>query len=186
VAGAGLWHARGQEPAGKKDGVDAEAKWTVLFHSDDPSVWNTNSKGKNFAIRLSRAPEEFRYLRLRRMDTGEALILRVSPNDLDNDKPPNGEAKYWWNGSAKKDSEGRHLGIVEAPRHKFPVPKGMIGVMTDGWDAYTGSGFGHKCFVNDKQYYVWRGQEIKKTVFEIAVTDGTLTPEEKRRILPRQ
>jgi len=61
----------------------------------------------------------------------------------------------------------------------------MIGIMTEGWDVFTGSGFGHKCFVNDKQYYCWRGKEIPKTVFEIAVSPGPLTPEERRSLLRR-
>jgi hypothetical protein len=61
----------------------------------------------------------------------------------------------------------------------------MIGVMTENWDAFTGSGFGHKCFVNDGQYYCWRGKEIKRTVFEIAVSDGPLSPEETRSLLAK-
>ena len=56
----------------------------------------------------------------------------------------------------------------------------MICVMNQGWDSFTGSGFGHKAFVDNAQYYCWRGQEIRRTVFEIAVTDGTLHPDEQR------
>jgi hypothetical protein len=83
----------------------------------------------------------------------------------------------------KEDWKARHLGIVQGPRHKFPVPKNMISVMNQGWDDFAGSGFGHKAFVNDGQYYCWRGKEIPKTVFEISLTDGPLTAEEKGCLL---
>jgi hypothetical protein len=178
---AGLWYGWGQAAPGRGTG----ASWTVLFRADDPSVWDTRSKGKKFAVPLDEAPADFRYLRLRRMDTGEALILPLTRDQLQNDKPPTSDVGFWWNGTAKFDWEGRHLGIAQAPRHRFPAPKGMIGVMTEGWDAFTGSGFGHKCFVNDKQYYCWRGQEIPRTVYEIAVTDGPLSPEEKRCLVSK-
>jgi len=178
VSFASAGHVSALPPGAWKD--TPRAKWTILFRSDDPALWDTDTKGK--AIPLDAAPAKFQFLRLRRMDTGDALILPIDPEDLTNGKP-DPEARYWWNGTAKKDWEGRHLGIVQAPRHKFPAPQNMIGVMTEGWDAFTGAGFGHKCFVNDKQYYCWRGKEIRKTVFEIAVSDGPLSPEEKRLLL---
>ena len=59
----------------------------------------------------------------------------------------------------------------------------MIAVLEDGWDGFAGSGFGHKCFVNDGQYYCWLGKEIKKTAFEIAVSEGPLGLEEKRLLV---
>jgi hypothetical protein len=162
--------------------ADAE-RWTVLFRADDPSVWDTDSTGKKFAVPLRQAPATFRYLRLRRMDTEEALVLPLTPDQLRNGKPPARGADFWWNGTAKEDWKGQHLGIVQAPRYKFPVPHGMIAVMTENWDAFTGSGFGHKAFVNDRQYYCWRGKEIPRTVFEIAVSDGPLTKDEERCLL---
>jgi hypothetical protein len=62
----------------------------------------------------------------------------------------------------------------------------MICVMMEGWDAFAGSGFGHKAFANDTQHYSWRGQEIPKTVFEIAVTSGPLTSEEELYVVGGQ
>jgi hypothetical protein len=177
-----LASACGRAPAGKEDAAPGPARWTVLFCADDPDDWDTAALGANgeqIAIPLRLAPTQFRYLRLRRMDTGEALILPLTPNQLRNDKPPASEAGFWWNGSNKEEWKGRHLGIVQAPRKKFPVPKGMIAVMNDGWDGFAGSGFGHKCFVNDAQYYCWQGKEIRRTVFEIGVSDGPLSQAEK-------
>jgi hypothetical protein len=119
------------------------------------------------------------------MDTNDVLIIALTRDQLQNGKVPNPEPSFWWNGTAKEEWKGRHLGIAEAPRHKFPVPREMICVMTERWDAFTGSGFGHKAFVDDGQYYCWRGQEIPRTVFEIAVSEGPLTPDEARFLLNR-
>jgi hypothetical protein len=178
-----------QAPADKQDTPPAPASWTILFRADDPSAWDKDAKGatgEQIAIPLKFAPDKFRYLRLRRMDTGEALILPLTPDQLQNGKPGAAEAAFWWNGTAKEEWKGRHLGIVQAPRHKWPVPKGMIAVMNDGWDGFAGSGFGHKCFKDDAQYYCWRGKEIPRTVFEIAVSDGPLSPEEKRCLVSKR
>jgi hypothetical protein len=181
LAGVGLRSAWGQASAAKQDTKPVAPKWTILFRSDDPSLWDTNTKGA--AVPIDRAPSKSRYLRLRRMDTEEALILALTADELRNGGVPIVEKGYWWNGSAKEEWKGRHLGIVEAPRHKFPAPRGMISVMNERWDGFTGSGFGHKVAANDHQYYCWRGKEIPRTVFEIAVTPGPLTAEERRDLL---
>ncbi len=180
-----------QAPPAKKDGA-APASWTVLFRADNPAYWNSDSKdskGDRIAIPLRNAPENVRYLRLRRMDTGEALILPLLNRDqLQNDTVPKfgTDNGVWWNGSNKDEWKGRHLGIVLGPRKKFPAPKGMISVMNEGWDGFAGSGFGHKVAANDKQYYCWRGKEIPKTVFEIAVTEGPLSQEEKKSLVAKE
>jgi hypothetical protein len=172
-----------QESKEKKDAAPAPARWSILFRADDPAVWNTDAKGSDgvpIALPLSEAPARFRYLRLRRMDTREALIVAVTPEELENGTPPAPETGFWWNGGNKEEYKGRHLGIAHGPRYKFPMPHDMIAVMEIGWEGFAGSGFGHKCFVNDGQYHCWLGKEIKKTAFEIAVAEGPLGPEEMR------
>ena len=152
--------ARGESPA------DKPADWTILFRSDDPSLWDTdakNAKGEQIAIPLKFAPATFSYLRLRRMDTGAAIILPLTPDDLANGKPPTPETGFWWQGENKNDYKGYHLGVVQGPRRKFPEPQGLICVMYDGWDGFGGSGFGHKYGVNDVQHYCWRGKEKRST-----------------------
>jgi hypothetical protein len=57
--------------------------------------------------------------------------------------------------------------------------------MNEGWDGFYGSGFGHKCGHNDGQYSCWRGKEIRRTAFEIAVSDGPLSAEEKRCLVSK-
>jgi serine/threonine protein kinase len=161
----------------------AAGTWTVLFRADDPSVWNTDSAGQSFAVPLHRVPEDVRYLRLRRLDTGEALLLPVTRSQLFREPGPDSRGTYWWNGTARAEHGGRHLGIVQAPRFAWPNHRGVISVTDEGWDAYSGSGFGHKCQVNDRQYHCWQGKEIPPTAFEIAVSPGPLTEAEARRLL---
>lgn len=176
-----------QPPAEKKEGQPAAARWKVLFRSDDPSVWGKNAKnrrGEQVAIPLRFAPDNMRYLRLRRMDTGEAQILPMTVEQLENGKPGDKEDYFWWQGTAVHGWGGLHLGIVQAPRYKWPeLPHKKIFIMTEGWDGFTGSGFGHMCGVNDRQCYCWRGKEIRKTTFEIAVSEGPLSPAERRDLV---
>jgi serine/threonine protein kinase len=161
-----------------------EERWTVLFRSDDPRRWNMDCDGKDYAIALLRAPATIHYLRLRRMDTKEMLILPLSRAQLDKATQPAEPKGYSWNGTAKEEWGALHLGIATAPRHRFPIPRNMITLMSDGWDGWGGSGFGHQAFNdNTGQYYAWRGEQMPRTVFEIAVTDQPLTAEEERCLL---
>jgi hypothetical protein len=67
---------------------------------------------------------------------------------------------------------------------EFPHPaRGLIAVQTN--DDRAGSGFGHKVFVDDKQYYSWAGKEIAPTAFEIAVTANPLSEEERKHLLTK-
>jgi hypothetical protein len=153
--------------------------WTGLFRSDDPSLWNTFSSGDNFAMPAGRAHSKVRYLRLKRMDTGDQLIFPITRDDLAREpkqKPDRGVA---WNGSAKLQYRARHLGIARAPRFHWPNLDGVLSVVDEGLDAFSGSGFSHKCNVGDRQCYSWQGKEIPRTVFEIAVTADPLTREER-------
>src|SRR5207248_2931592 len=73
--------------------------WQVLFRADDPSIWNTDSPDeKRFAIPVSQAHPKVRYLRLKRMDTGEAIIVPIRHGDLLQAKMEQGP---FWNGTAR-------------------------------------------------------------------------------------
>ncbi len=88
---------------------DAE-RWTVLFRSDDPRVWDTDSKGEKFAIPLKKAPTVIHYLRLRRMDTGQFLIVGMTRNLLHKGTQPDGAGR-----GLERHLQGR-MGRP-APRH---------------------------------------------------------------------
>jgi hypothetical protein len=154
-------------------------RWRVLFRSNRPELWNTNTQtGDDFAIPLRSTPADTRYLRLRRMDTGEAIIIPMSRGRIGRVDPPGRKAR--WNGEGKDDFGGYHLGIAEGAVARFMEGQGTIGVLMDGWDANPGSGFGHAHHIeNGGQRFSWRGKELSPTVFEVAVTTGELSGAER-------
>src|SRR5204863_9427119 len=120
-----------------------------------------------------------KYLRLRRMDTGEAIIIPMTRGRVGRADPPGRKAR--WNGEGKDEYGAHHLGIAEGPVARFTEGRGTIGVLMDGWDANPGSGFGHAHHIdNGGQRYSWLGKEIPATVFEIAVTTEDLNEKEGR------
>ena len=157
--------------------------WMVLFRSDDPSLWNTDSPG-SFAQPLHRAHSRVRYLRLRRLDTGDSVIVPISRAELGREPKTVPETGVAWNGGLRNEYGGWHLGIIRGPRHRWPdSPRGAISVMNDGHDSYLGWGFGHKIGVDDAQYFSWDGREIPRTSFEIAVSAEDLPESEQQRLL---
>src|SRR5206468_940802 len=61
---------------------ERQGNWTILFRSDDPGYWDTPGNAANYAIPLFRAPAGTRFLRLKRMDTGEAIIVAVATGQM--------------------------------------------------------------------------------------------------------
>ena len=91
-----------------------KAAWQVLFRADDPSLWNTRSDDEaRFAIPVSEAGDNIRFLRLKRMDTGESLIVPVTRTELTEMPRRSDRGGAAWNGSASDVYGGRHLGIAE-------------------------------------------------------------------------
>jgi hypothetical protein len=168
-----------QPAASKFDRPGDADRWVVLFRSADPDRWNSNtSAGDDFALPVKYAPADTAFLRLRRMDTGEAIIVPMTRGRVGRQDP---EGKLpRWNGSNQSEYGGRHLGLATGPEAKWQEGKGTVAVLMDRFDATGGSGFGHGHHVEDGgQKYAWKGTEIPKTAFEIAVTAGDLTDAEK-------
>jgi len=155
-------------------------RWRVLFRSKKPQLWNTNTQnGDDFAIPLRSTPADTRYLRLRRMDTGEAIIIPMTRGRMG--RVIASERKARWNGEGRDEFGGYHLGIAEGAVARFMEGQGTIGVLMDGWDAHPGSGFGHAHHIeNGGQRFSWRGKELSPTVFEVAVTTGEPTEAERK------
>src|SRR5205814_2329633 len=71
------------------------ARWRVLFRSKNPALWNTfTNTPADFALPLQSAPPDTRYLRLRRMGTGEALVIPMTRDRLGGADPP-GRTVRW-------------------------------------------------------------------------------------------
>jgi hypothetical protein len=113
---------------------EAASQWTVLFRSDDPAVWNTDSTGSNFAVPMRRVNPAIRYLRLKRLDTDAAIIVPINWKQLMREDRPEPLKGLWWNGTAQQGWGGRHLGIVQAVSD-LNGQRGRIGITTQGWYA---------------------------------------------------
>ncbi|MBI5397463.1 MAG: hypothetical protein HZA91_19365, partial [Verrucomicrobia bacterium] len=168
-------------------------KWTVIFRSADPTMWNTEKAegDNNFAIPLKKVQDRVQYLRLRRTDTKDSVIVKM---DTDNGRRL-GEimdlGDYVWNGScrlerlANPNAEARtnyQLGI--AKKEWFvPYKGGVIVLSQSEREGCSGWGFAKSALLYSGQAYAWAGKGIGATVFEIAVTSEELLPDEQERLL---
>jgi hypothetical protein len=162
--------------------------WTVLFRGRNPRAWNTKSQGETAAVPLSEAPADMKYLCLRRLDTNEAFIMPLTRDQLGKTLK-NGDdrsAPYRWCGTNEDHWGGRHLGIGEGPlRRGGDTPYfGKIAIQVESVDCFLGSGFGHEHHGDGRtQHFGWRGEKIQPTDFEISVSAGPLSDEEKRCLI---
>jgi hypothetical protein len=160
----------------------APSPWTILFRSDDPTLWNTTS-GKpddpnGFALPLSAAPDAIRYLRIKRMDTGDYIIFRGNFKSV----PGTGASLAWIDGSVTwpaGSTTGTYLGIADRASISLEKNDAMLyrGNGRDGGGSL-GWGFGKRPSTN-AQAYAWAGQAIKQTIFEIAALATDVTPDER-------
>jgi hypothetical protein len=149
-----------------------QAVWNVVFESDDPLAWDPKD-----------APEDMRYLRLRRMDTGEFVVIAVTHEQLRGKLE--GE-RFVWNGTNETAKGVHYLGIGNKQwRNQYRQGSHVFRV-TDHKDGYGGWGFGRRSLVNSGQVQMWNNATIAaedKVVMQIAVTAGPLSSAEKQRFL---
>jgi hypothetical protein len=165
------------------------AEWTVIFRGDDPKSWNTDSGDESadngFAIALKSAPKTVHYLRLKRMDSGDAVIVAITRLQLGRSGGIQGDLIWTGNSGVRgpADNQCRLLGIA---RKSWPTGDGDLLVNRARGEAdkgYRGWGFSKAASSDTTQTYSWNGDPIGKTIFEIAVTDDDLTEEERKLLL---
>ena len=150
---------REEKPAEVESGTPEDWDEMLLFRANDPSIWNQPvSEGENHtAVPLSLVPANTAYLRLRRLDTGEGLVIAVQPRDLYQD---GGDHIIGFNGSNEEFYSACHLGI-----YSEDLPQ-----QVEVRFAYGGWGFGHHPENESAQACAWAGQKINDdTVMEITV-----------------
>jgi len=159
-------------------------EWTVVFRSYNPADWSTKMNLKDrYAVPLAKAPRNIKFLRLKRLSNGNAVIIPMSDEMLGRDGAVSD--RYGWAGANANSWGGHHLGVYE----NKVTPSGSAGgvicvhVGVGGFEVFTGWGFGHKVHANDRQYFSWGGAEISEDVFEISVKCSDLSPEEGRVLL---
>jgi hypothetical protein len=162
----------------------AEASWIVLFRSSDPRIWgsNVNAGPDNRSVSLLRAPDKMKYLRIRECVKNQYVILPLTKDRLNKDNKDAGEGNFGWNGTAKKEWMGCHLGVFD--RTTDQQKNGDVSISVPGFfKGYKGWGFGHRMGLNDVQAYAWDGVALPPTVFEIAVKSEELTADESKLVL---
>jgi hypothetical protein len=154
-----------------------EQGWTILFRSADPYLFNTPVENtKSYSVPMNLAPSGTKYLRFRRMDTKDYVIIKVAFNELlQNASISN---NYWWRGDKCIDNHSCELGITD---QRAPNDCNVIMAMEPSGNR-AGWGFG-RTINGDRLGFEWADVEIDPTVFEIAVTDQNLTEEELRHFI---
>src|SRR5262249_14401733 len=62
----------------------AKTGWLMVFRSPDPKNWNTDMRNKlEFAMSLSKVPDDIQYLRLTCVNANDFVIIKMKKADLD-------------------------------------------------------------------------------------------------------
>lgn len=153
--------------------ADNRMSGLVLFRANDPSLWGSEvfSGANRRARSLAQLPTELAFLRMRRMDTREGVVVPITSAALtdDGDGQPRG-----FNGSNETFYGAYHLGIFDES-----LPQDVETRFT-----YGGWGFGHSVLGPEQQACGWEGRVIAPdTVFEIAVFTRMPVLEELDRLV---
>lgn len=160
-------------PESHPTGVDSKTvvDWDelLLFRSRDPSIWNqnVNETEDHFAASLDEIPDDVAFLRLRRLDSGQGILIPLQQREL---KEDGGDRITGFNGSNEEFYGARHLGIYSESLSQEVEIRFALG----GW------GFGHAADSETDeaaspaskaaQACAWAGQKIdSETVIEITV-----------------
>jgi hypothetical protein len=167
-----------------------EAEWTVILRGDTPKNWCKDVGNPNDAngYAVKTAPAGVQFLRVRRMDTKEAVIIPMTNTLLTVSQPIGGNKDFWWTGAVNTrgpdNDEKKILGIANV---KWPAMKRgqhLVRRSSKHSQGWRGWGFSREAGgASDAQTYSWAGNPIEKTVFEVAVKTSALTADERKLLL---
>lgn len=155
---------------------DGSNDWITLFRSSDPTVWDTDTfEDGSFAIKLDKAPNEIKYLRVMSV-YGQPIIIPMSKSALGVDGMIS--ENYGWAGANRFLYFAFHLGVYDA--RSWSGAAGDVHIIPEG--GHMGWGFGNAIHLNDGQHFTWDMKSIPRSIFEISVKCYDLTDEEKLQI----
>ena len=167
-----------------------EKLWKVLLRSKRPRFWNTErNNGDGYAVSLSAAPNDIRYLRLRRMDTKEFVIIPITKESLKKRYLP-ASGGYGWMGENSEVYGRLQLGIFDASELRRNEGDVVVARGNQYDTGYPGYGFGYVIGKYPKKptpVYIWNKSALRDPVgFEFAVTAHELTPGERKFLLAKR
>ena len=153
--------------------------WTVIFHSSDPSIWNSdvNENKERFAVSLAKVPQNIRFLRMRAAGQNGEVIIPIMKSQL---AIQSDNGRYGWNGTNRYAWNGYFLGIY-CRRYDANNHRGDIIVEYEGQKS-GGFGFGDPAGLGG-QGYTWAGVIVPQVVFEISVKSKPLAKAEQKFLL---
>ncbi|MEZ6057792.1 MAG: hypothetical protein R3C01_13925 [Planctomycetaceae bacterium] len=159
----------------------AHSRWRVVFRGNDAATWkSTSSLWNNFARPLEDLPQTVKYLRLRRVDTNDSVIIPITAAEIGKRFD---QGVIGWGGDAPKSADVHHLGIFR--KDVRPNERGYVIIGRDGFTGYTGWGLGHNHNDDKGIAFVWNGREIPATLIEVAVTSDDLEIAERKSLLTK-
>lgn len=142
----------------------------VIFRGSNPEGWGRGAaesiEGVETSLSCDSIRSDINFLRIRRTDTRESVVVPMTKGQLFANGDPN---ENGWNGSSEVFFGGRHIGVFAQDLPQEVETKFSQG----GW------GFGHRYDHNDRQEWGWAGRVIEPTTFEVSVgcigdTSGTV------------
>jgi hypothetical protein len=157
-----------------------ESGWIVIFRSDNPKLWNTNSSDdpRNFAVTLDSLPPTIRFVRIRR-GNGQAVIAPIGKQTIG---VLTTAARYRWQGSKPERFGAVLLGIIDNSQNVKTKP-GEVAIVDSYDDVCSGWGFGTRMAHGGPAEACWAGKWIPKEPLEIAVTKRSLSSDEHKLLL---
>ncbi len=167
----------------------SKGDWVVLFRSDDPMIWNQEagkpSDANGFATHVDKAPGDTQFLRLKRMDTGEAVIIPMQKGQIS--RANSISDNIWWIVTIHRGPAGNGNKLLGISRNDWPTDQKtqqLVRRADRKMDkGYRGWGFSKAASPDQAQTYSWAGESIDKTIFEIAVKGSALSDDEKRSLI---
>jgi hypothetical protein len=158
-----------------------ERGWIVIFCSHDPSIWDTDTDrgARDFAIPVAKVPADIGYLRMA-ASPRQFVIIAVTKDKL-SAVSVSTSGNFGWNGTKPLNWNAYALGIYNKAWFN---KHGTVSTWYSGPGAgYSGWGFGPRAWIDDRQGYVWAGQEVAPTVLQISVKSDALSPSESPALL---
>lgn len=151
--------------------------WTILFQSSNPLLWDIDcSNSDSYSISIGRAPHDCKYLRIKRMDTGDYVVIPLHFQDLN---ACTYHTAAFFRGDKRINRQACNLGIIDE-KHIVSDQSAFMAMENSG--HHSGWGFGESG-ADEKQTWQWDSDGLPATIMQISVSSCDLTSIESSKLL---